>query len=305
MLEAVLEDFSYLPQYKIITTCDDRLQLKLPALQVVPVRKNAYWETFRSLVKDADAILPIAPETDGILATLTRWIEEENKILLSPTTEGVKVTGDKLLTYQRFKEVGLPFPETEEIYFTENFAEKARRLGFPLILKPVDGAGCAGVFLVKSAEEMETAVSQLIQETRHNRYLIQEYIQGIHASLSLISNGFQSVPLTLNAQFLKESNRLVYKGGFVPLEHPLKQEIFCLIQRLPLWIKGLQGYLGIDLVLTQNRPVFIEINPRLTTSYIGVRKVVSFNLMEAILKAVLHGELPKEVKVTGQIPFAL
>jgi hypothetical protein len=305
ILNAILEDFSYLPQHRIITSCDDRLNLKLPAHEVIPVKKETYEEVFLSLVKTADAVLPIAPETDGILANLTAIVEKERKFLLNSTVEGIEMTGNKALTYKQFEKRGIPFPKTEVVSFKEDVAGKAERLGFPLILKPLDGVGCSGIFLLKSVEEIAGTLLQLIQETRHNQFLIQRYAQGIHASVSAISNGICAIPLTLNAQYIEETNRLTYKGGLAAIEHPLKQEIFRWVQDLPEWIKGLKGYIGIDLVLTEKGPVFIEVNPRLTTSYIGVRSAVPFNLAEAIVHAAIDGVLPKEVNTMGQVPFTL
>ena len=53
------------------------------------------------------------------------------------------------------------------------------------------------------------------------------------------------------------------------------------------------GYVGIDLVLgdksTGFRNAVIEINPRVTTSYIGLRRLATFNIMEALL-ALASGE---------------
>ncbi|HWP48888.1 MAG TPA: ATP-grasp domain-containing protein [Candidatus Limnocylindrales bacterium] len=304
MLEAILQDFLLLPQHQIFTSYDERLRLTLPVHQKVPVKRDGYLETFLSLVQATDATLLIAPETDGILAKLTRWVEKEGKLLLGSTAEGIEWTGDKLSTYKRFEALGIPFPKTQEANFGENLLEKVKVLDLPLILKPVDGAGCSGVFLLRRIEDIPSILAQLAQETRHNRFLIQEYIAGIHASVSVISNGIHAVPLTLNAQFIEESQRLIYKGGLVPLPHPLKQEVFRLVRSLPTWIKGLQGYLGVDLILTEDRPVFIEINPRLTTSYVGIRQVLPFNLAEAILRAVMKRELPEEVEVRGQVKFA-
>ena len=303
MLEAILQDFLLLPQHQIFTSQDERLHLTLPVHQKVPVKKEGYLETFLSLVQATDATLLIAPETDGILAKLTRLVEKEGKLLLGSTAESIELTGDKLSTYKRFEALGIPFPKTQEANFGENLLEKVKVLDLPLILKPVDGAGCSGVFFLRRIEDIPSTLAQLAQETRHNRFLIQEYIAGIHASVSVISNGIHAVPLTLNAQFIEESHRLIYKGGLVPLPHPLKQEVFHLVRNLPTWIKGLQGYLGVDLVLTEDRPVFIEINPRLTTSYVGIRQVIPFNLAEAILRAVMKRELPGEVEVRGQVTF--
>jgi hypothetical protein len=307
MLEAILQDFLLLPQHQILLSYDERLPLTLPVHQKVPVvKKDTYWDTFLSLVQATDATLLIAPETDGILARLARLVEKEGKLLLGSTAESIEWTGDKFLTYKRFEALGIPFPKTQEANFRENLLEKIEAWGnLPLILKPTDGVGCSGVYLLRRIEDLPSTLMQLAQETHHNRFLIQEYISGIHASVSVISNGIQAVPLTLNAQFIEESHRLIYKGGLVPLHHPLKQEVFRLVRDLPTWIEGLQGYLGIDLILTEDRPVFIEINPRLTTSYIGIRQIIPFNLAEAILRAVVKKELPGEIEVRGQVKFTL
>ena len=47
---------------------------------------------------------------------------------------------------------------------------------------------------------------------------------------------------------------------------------------------GLSGYVGVDVVLgNDGRDWAIEINPRLTTSYVGLRALAGFNLAEAML----------------------
>jgi len=68
--------------------------------------------------------------------------------------------------------------------------------------------------------------------------------------------------------------------------------------------KGLRGYIGVDMVLTNDEPVVIEVNPRLTTSYIGLRKVINFNLAQAIVNAVLKHELPENVQSSGYAFFS-
>ena len=57
---------------------------------------------------------------------------------------------------------------------------------------------------------------------------------------------------------------------------------------------GLQGYVGVDVVLGDDRRDWaIEINPRLTTSYVGLRALARFNLAEAMLAAVRGDPLPR------------
>jgi hypothetical protein len=56
-----------------------------------------------------------------------------------------------------------------------------------------------------------------------------------------------------------------------------------LIRRAGAAIGGLRGYIGFDLICTANGPLLVEINPRLTTSYIGYRELATANLAEWIV----------------------
>jgi predicted ATP-grasp superfamily ATP-dependent carboligase len=62
-------------------------------------------------------------------------------------------------------------------------------------------------------------------------------------------------------------------------------------------LPGAFGYLGVDLVLGESADgaddFVIEINPRLTTSYIGLRAAVEENLAAAMLDIAEGIELPQ------------
>jgi predicted ATP-grasp superfamily ATP-dependent carboligase len=53
--------------------------------------------------------------------------------------------------------------------------------------------------------------------------------------------------------------------------------------RLAATIPGLWGYVGVDLVLTREGPVILEINPRLTTSYCGLGRALGINTAAMVL----------------------
>ena len=53
--------------------------------------------------------------------------------------------------------------------------------------------------------------------------------------------------------------------------------------RIAAAIPGLWGYVGVDLVATPSGPVVLEVNPRLTTSYCGLRSALQINAAELVL----------------------
>ncbi len=64
-------------------------------------------------------------------------------------------------------------------------------------------------------------------------------------------------------------------------------------------IPGLRGYVGVDMVLSEDAVLLIEINPRITTSYIALRQVIRLNLAQAIWEACRNGILPECTPLTG------
>jgi predicted ATP-grasp superfamily ATP-dependent carboligase len=123
----------------------------------------------------------------------------------------------------------------------------------------------------------------------------------------VISTGNKAVAVTLNKQLVtlsspdKESR---YYGGVVPFNHKLEKEALMAAEKVIEGIVGLKGYVGVDMILTNEGPVVMEINPRLTTSYIGLKRTVNFNPAQAIVNAVIRRKLPKNVQPRGYAFFS-
>ena len=67
---------------------------------------------------------------------------------------------------------------------------------------------------------------------------------------------------------------------------------------------GLRGHVGVDLVLANDKPFVIDVNPRLTTSYVGLCRVATFNVAETLVDAVLKGKLPTKREPRGFVCFS-
>jgi predicted ATP-grasp superfamily ATP-dependent carboligase len=68
-------------------------------------------------------------------------------------------------------------------------------------------------------------------------------------------------------------------------------------------IPGLNGFVGLDMILTDEGCMIIEINPRATVAYAGVSQSLDFNVAEAILNATLHGVLPVRPGLGRRVEF--
>jgi predicted ATP-grasp superfamily ATP-dependent carboligase len=120
---------------------------------------------------------------------------------------------------------------------------------------------------------------------------VQRYVPGVAASVSLLSDGRRAVALAVNAQRMQAARPFAYRGGMTPLDHPLAERAVEAALRTCRALPGLRGYVGVDMVLTLSEAVVIEVNPRLTTSYLGVRVALGRNVAGLALAA-CAGVLP-------------
>jgi tyramine---L-glutamate ligase len=306
MLRAVLTDFARWGRFPIITTLDSRLgAAALPATRVERVEPGDYADLYRALVTESQAVLIIAPETDSVLKSLTATAEELGVPVLGSSSAATQVAGDKWACYRYFRQAGLTTPPVRRARFDGDVEAAARNLCYPLVIKPVDGVACVGVLLVNSRANLPQALDRLRALTRRDDFLLMEYVAGTHASVSLLVSASGSRPLTLNRQNIAvAAGQFVYDGGTIPLEHRLSERALAVAAQAVSLIPGLSGYVGVDLVLADKAAFVIEINPRLTTSYVGVRAAVGINLAEAIWHACIDAELPRSVPVQRQVDFA-
>jgi predicted ATP-grasp superfamily ATP-dependent carboligase len=120
-------------------------------------------------------------------------------------------------------------------------------------------------------------------------FIVQHQVEGLAASVALLISPTQVIPLRPAWQHLSNDGRFRYEGGSLPLPEPLAIRAAALAQRMVAGTGGLQGFVGVDLVLGDSGDFAIEINPRLTTSYVGLRQCCRQNLAEEMLH-ILRGE---------------
>lgn len=314
MLRTLISDFKAAGHY-VTATLDSRLaQLNPPigADCIVPVfsLRDAQ-ATIRKVSASADAAYVIAPETDGVLQSLVETVEQTGATSLNCLASAIGKVVDKATLQVSMKKLGVLTPETMVFSVADGIAEIKRairgRLRFPLVFKPSNDVSCCGLSVVTNEHQVAGAVGKIKRESSSKRFLVQEFIGGVAASVSLISTGEEVLPISLNRQDVTigaPSRCSSYRGGLVPFDQPLQHRAFAVAEKIVKSLRSLRGYVGVDLVLTEEEAVAIEVNPRLTTSYIGLRRVANFNLAEAIVNAVLKRELPTNIQTCGYSYFS-
>ena len=276
MARSVVQDFLRIPDVDVWTSLDRRLRSHRAAAEYCRTEEvdgaSSEQRVIEEFASSADVTLLIAPETGGALWQRCKLVEACGGRLLGPDSDFVALASNKDDVATHLQERNVPVPVT----VASPTDAPAHR--FPLIVKPVDGAGSAGIQFIKNPEDVKTATGRRVEQ----------FVPGTPASVAVIVNTqTQATPAVL--QRLTDDGTFRYLGGSLPLRPSLDARARQLALRALDALPRARGYLGVDLVLGDaedgSQDVVIEINPRLTTSYVGLRAVADCNLAAAMLPA--------------------
>jgi predicted ATP-grasp superfamily ATP-dependent carboligase len=186
------------------------------------------------------------------------------------------LTSDKLRLGRHFQHHAIPTPPCEPLSPHPSFP-------FPLVHKPRFGAGSQATFLVSNAKELAACSAAGRNEGWQGEAIVQPFVEGAAVSVAFLLGPTQELALAPARQDLSRDGRFHYLGGELPLPSVEAARAEHLARKAVGIVPGLRGYVGVDLVLGQQDWV-MEINPRMTTSYVGLQALTDANLAETMLR---------------------
>jgi len=304
MRDAIFEDF-YALGISILTTHDARLTPPNNYSESIAITPEIDPVTvWHDLLTRCDAALIIAPELQDILLKMTHLLEQTSVINLGCNSCAVQLTSNKLRTYEHLV--------THKIRTIPTYliADDAKLSFLPIhqayIVKPIDGVGCEETWLFNSRDAMQNwrKKSQLHEE----KWICQPYIVGEAASFTMLIDNtnpnFKEVRvLSCNSQTIvrkkvpgKAFHALSYAGGVVNQHAALLIEFTTLAHQIANSIDGLNGFVGVDVILhfslsnVLHAIDVVEINPRITTSYVGLHESLQYNPAQFLLNRLDHSQ---------------
>lgn len=236
-------------------------------------------EISKEYIDEVDYIIPISGVSPSDFKK-----KDQKKILGTTDVERIE---NKYKFYKKIKNSILT-PKTFKIKdIADAFEINKNYPETKFILKPLKGSGGYNINLLSEDIELN-----------NEEYIIQEYIDGINLSSSILANKNNMQILThsrlLTVNDISESNSFKYIGNILPLtkqsiitetkdikEITNKQEIIC--EKLAKKF-NLIGSNGIDYILNENGLYALEINPRLQGTYECIEKSFGINMLDAHIK---------------------
>ncbi|RXA19671.1 ATP-grasp domain-containing protein [Methanosarcina sp. MSH10X1] len=212
--------------------------------------------------------------------------------VLASSPDAIQKASDKLYLSKRLEALGIPHPRCYS-------PEEMDAIEYPVMIKPASGGG--GIFnrVARDRHELLANLEELRKlnpELTEQKVVVQEFIEGIPSSVSLLSTKNEALAVAVNEQLIGIPwlSRLpfAYCGNITPFRTDKVEEIETLAEELVLGFK-LQGSNGVDFLISEKGPVVLEINPRFQGSLDTVEKAMNINLFNAHVDC-FRGELPEK-----------
>ena len=192
----------------------------------------------------------------------------------------------------------------------EDFNLENINLDFPFILKKKRSAGGLNVFKIKDRKSLYSKVKSFERSNfSPSEWLVQEYIEGIPVSCTIISNGIECEIISINRQiigeeFLNPPKNFMYCGNIVPsgLSESEEKNIAEISKFLAKNL-GLRGINGFDFVIKNQIPFFMECNPRIPGSIRASESALNINLLDLHIKSFTTGEWKQISKIIKSSTF--
>ncbi len=212
--------------------------------------------------------------------------------VLSSCPDAIQKASNKKYLSKRLETLGISHPHCYS-------PDEIDAIEYPVMVKPASGGG--GIFnrIARSKHELLSILedlSRLDAEFTAQTVIIQDFLEGIPSSVSLLSTKNEALSVAINEQLIGISwlSRLpfAYCGNVTPFRTEHADEMEALAEELMLEFK-LLGSNGVDFLITETGPVVLEINPRFQGSLDTVEKTMNINLFEAHAGC-FRGELPNK-----------
>ncbi len=274
MLHALVRDLALLPDVETIVARDPEVALgDLPATQEA-VDAGDVWQSWRRIARDVDVVWPIAPETEGLLERAAILARDAGRPVLASDIATLATARSKRATARRLAECRVPAVACEPL------DGPAPPSAHGWVVKPDDGAGSTDTYFAADRETLMDWRRRL----KGRNFVVQPFLPGPALSLSMLAQDGQAWLLACNTQRMRRDNgAFMYIGGVVGGAEALRPALEPIAAGVAAALPGLRGYIGVDLIDSPEGPTVLEINPRLTASYVGLAESLDINPASLVL----------------------
>lgn len=213
----------------------------------------------------------------------------------------IKKTRNKLLTKECLNQNNIPTGEFMIAHCAEDIIEKWQADKYPIIIKPLNGAGSCSVTQINSVQEVKDKfilaeqqrskmpVNDYRTDTTKGYWLVEEFLKGIEISVECCTFDSDTCVVAIHDKYCDVCEPYFIEKMFVTpsprISVDLEKEIIEISKRILKALDYTYGMSHIEYVITDQGPRLLEVNARIGGGMLleSVFYSTGINFMETIL----------------------
>ena len=230
-------------------------------------------------------------------AEFAKILEDYKIKFIGPSSELIKMMGDKIQAKIVAKKYGLPVIEGSEGGVTDIHEAKkiTQNIGFPVLIKAAGGGGGKGMKIVNKEEEFENLFLTAKLEAKKffgndEVYIEKFFLNPRHIEVQILSGKNRTVHLhERDCSVQRRHQKLIEETPSPILTNELRNELFEKTVKMVSQI-GYEGAGTVEFIYENNKFYFLEMNTRVQVEHPVTEVVTGIDIIKEQINIAYNGE---------------
>ncbi len=231
-------------------------------------------------------------------AEFVRRLEEEGITFIGPSSEVIRLLGDKIEARKAMEAAGLPVAKgsSEPVSSTDEAVSLASEIGYPVIIKAAAGGGGIGMQIVHDASEFSSALNLCQSRARSafgdDRVFVEKYIEGAqHIEFQVLADGKNAIHFGERfCSIQRRHQKLLEEGPW--LSDEVRSEIGAKVCAGAEAV-GYRGLATFEFLRDSHGDFyFLEVNPRVQVEHTVTEMITGEDMVQLGIRVAAGESLP-------------
>ena len=230
-------------------------------------------------------------------AEFAKILESNNIKFIGPSSELIKMMGDKIQAKKIAKKYGLPIIDGSEggISDLKQAKEICERIGYPILIKAAGGGGGRGMKIVKNSSMFDNLFLTARQEAKkffgnEEVYIEKFFLDPRHIEVQILSGKNRTIHLyERDCSVQRRHQKLIEETPSPVLNDDLRHELFEKTVKMVSQI-GYEGAGTVEFIYENEKFYFLEMNTRVQVEHPVTEVVTGIDIIKEQIWIAFSGE---------------
>ena len=226
---------------------------------------------------------------------LAKALEKMGVPIMGTSFDSIDAAEDRERFDQILKDCGIPRAEGATVFTVEEGVEAARRIGYPVLVRPSYVLGGQGMHIAYNDADMREYIGQINRIAQEHPILVDKYLMGAEVEVDAVCDGVDAVIPGIMEHIERAG---VHSGDSISVYPPqhvseeAQEQIVTFTRRLSKALKVV-GLLNIQFIVMDGKVYIIEANPRSSRTVPYISKITGIPIVPLAVGAIAGKTLPE------------